>query len=120
LLANAKLFVQQTLAALLLPDAPQFVPFDQSVFVGFFDEFDTLVMRNQLRFFGLRGACEAMVGRLPMMTIILASCFIFCKASNSSRISGKFSLIWPVSCQPESAFVRKIARRWAASGRDPT
>ena len=84
------------------------------------DEFDTLVMRNQLRFFGLRGACEAVVGRLPMMTIILASCFIFCKASNSSRISGKFSLISPVSCQPESAFVRKIARRWAASGRDPT
>ncbi len=54
-----------------------------------------------------------------MMTMIFASRFTFCEASNSSRISGKFSLTSPGACQPDRAFVRYTETRRASSGVEP-
>jgi hypothetical protein len=64
LLANAKLFVKEAITALFFLGSPKFVALDRTVLIAFFNQLNTLVVRDQFRFLGLRGAAEAVIGRI--------------------------------------------------------
>ena len=65
MLANAEVFVKEAITPLFFLGAAKFITLDRAVLIALVDKLNTLVVRDQFRFLGLRGAAEAVIRRIP-------------------------------------------------------